>query len=216
MQSEDTILIFDGDEKRRAQICYLLRNYACHVEPFGDPAEPYLRFPPTGKILAHDDGHSISDVHSALRQHAAWLPIIAYSESPQPEIVVNALGAGAVDYLSWPFEFGNFTAHLERLDARLPDIRRSRTKGIHARKKLKALSQRERQVLDCMSEGLTSRAIAGELGISPRTVEIHRANAIRKLGATGTVEAVRIVISDSDADSFGPDDVDQKHDAGLA
>lgn len=215
MQSADTILIFDRDAKRRAQICYLLRNAANHVEPYSDPTEPYLRFPPSGKILAYDDGHAISDVQATLRQHAAWLPIIAYSASPQPELVVSALDAGAIDYLSWPFEFGRLSAHLERLDARLPAIQRLRARGVSARKKLKTLSQRERQVLDYMSEGITSRAIAGELGISPRTVDIHRANAIRKLGASGTVDAVRIAISDSEAGSPGPNEIDQRPKAGM-
>lgn len=207
MQSTDAILIFDPDEKRRARLCYLLRSSASHVEPFSDPADHYLRFPSGGRILAYDDGDSIADVQDALRRHAAWLPIIAYSVNPQPEDVVNALGAGAVDYISWPFEYDKLATHLERLNTHLPAMQTLRARRAHARKKLTALSRRERQVLDYMSEGITSRAIAGQLGISPRTVDIHRANAIRKLGANSTVEAVRIAVSDNEAGSFGSAEV---------
>lgn len=216
MQSTDTVLIFDRDEKRRAQICYLLRDSAIHVEPFNDLADQYLRFRAGGKILAHDDGHTISDIQAALRHHATWLPIIAYGMNPPPEDVVSALGAGAVDYLSWPFEICKLFAHLERLDARLPAIQRLRARGVHAHNKMKLLSQRERQVLDYMSKGVTSRVIAGELGISQRTVDIHRANAIKKLGAAGTVEAVKIALSDSEADAYGPTGVNSCPKAGLA
>lgn len=204
MKSTDTVLIFDRDDRRRAQVCYLLRDSAIHVEPFDDLADQYLRVRAGGKILAYDDGHAITEIQAALHHLATWVPIIAYSINPQPEDVVNALGAGAVDYLSWPFEICKLSTRLERLDARLPAIQRLRARGVHARYKMKQLSQRERQVLDYMSEGVTSRAIARSLGISQRTVDIHRANAIKKLGAAGTVEAVKIAISENEADAFGP------------
>lgn len=216
MQPDDTILVVDRDEKRRAQICFLLRNGANHVEPLNDPREFGLRPPTTGKILAHNDGRAISDILAALRRHSVWLPVIAYSASPQPEDVVGALGAGAVDYLSWPFEIDKLSARLEQLDSRLAAMRSMRERGIHARNKLNELSPRERQVLDYMSEGETSRTIANELGLSPRTVEIHRANAIRKLGASNTVDAVRIAISDKEARALGPDDLEQRPKAGMA
>lgn len=204
MATKEKILIFDTDEKRRAQICYLLKDSGYYAEPCSDTCDYSLRFPQRGTILVKDEGEAIAEVLAALHRHATWLPIIAYAESPQPESVVRALSEGAVDYLSWPFEITKLAAHLEKLDSRFAALQKLRVRGLNARHKLNQLTKRERQVLDCMSEGNTSKAIADELGISPRTVEIHRAAAIRKLGANSTVDAVRIAIEDKEAELFGP------------
>ncbi len=68
----------------------------------------------------------------------------------------------------------------------------ARRRLVEARQRISALSRREREVLDWLSQGLSNKAIARALEISPRTVEIHRANMMDKLGATHAAEAVRL------------------------
>ena len=68
----------------------------------------------------------------------------------------------------------------------------ARRRMIEARNRISNLSRREREVLDWLAEGSSNKAIARELEISPRTVEIHRANMMSKLGARHAAEAVRL------------------------
>ena len=145
MATKEKILIFDSDEKRRAQICYLLKDSGYYVEPCSDAGDYLLRFPQRGTILVQDEGEAIADVLAALHRHATWLPIVAYAESPEPESVVRALSAGAVDYLSWPFEIAKLAAHLKKLDGRFAALQKLRVRGLNARHKLNQLTKRDRK-----------------------------------------------------------------------
>ena len=106
--------------------------------------------------------------------------------------VVEAIQAGALDFLQLPLtedELRRMIAHVHSDAGRHAEARR---RLIDARRRIGTLSRREREVLDWLSEGCSNKAIARELEISPRTVEIHRANMMDKLGANHAAEAVRL------------------------
>lgn len=84
---------------------------------------------------------------------------------------------------------------LTRLRDSLTDTSQHRKNLSHAKNLVRGLTARERQVLKCVSLGMSNRAIAAKYKISPRTVEIHRAKMISKLGAANSPEAVKIAVS---------------------
>ena len=134
--------------------------------------------------------------HTALLEELAdmgiWVPLVAAKADPAVEEVVGAIQAGALDFVQLPLteeEVRRMVAHLDTDAGRHAEARR---RLIDARRRISQLSKREREVLDWLSEGCSNKAIARELEISPRTVEIHRANMMDKLGASHAAEAVRL------------------------
>jgi len=121
-----------------------------------------------------------------------WLPVIAVDEEPRPGRIVEAVKAGALDYLALPLDPERFARCLFRIEKEAEVFGAARRRMIEARDRISSLSVREREVLDWLTEGSSNKVIARELDISPRTVEIHRANMMHKLGARHAAEAVRL------------------------
>jgi two-component system, LuxR family, response regulator FixJ len=111
--------------------------------------------------------------------------------------VVRAVMAGAVDYLEWPASPAHIRAALAEIDANAARIGSLRLREAKAQSRVRKLTRREREVLAGVATGLSNRMIGDRLAISPRTVEIHRANMLNKMGANHTAEAIRIAIEAS-------------------
>lgn len=165
-----------------------------HVEPFEDLAELGRRWPDNGLILVHDEGLAIRRTVELMAQMGDWLPVIAYSETPGPTRVVQAVQAGAVDYLDWPFGEAEVRQAVIVAEESRTSQSGSRLREAMARSRIQKLTRREREVLAGVTDGLSNRMIGERLEISPRTVEIHRANMLTKMGASHTSEAIRIAI----------------------
>lgn len=110
-------------------------------------------------------------------------------------LVVRAMKAGAADLITKPYDADVLLAAIEaafsRLEAELAELQ----VGVTARDKIDHLSSRERDVLKGLVDGRANKVIAGDLGISPRTVEIYRANVMRKLGVRSLAEGMRLVFA---------------------
>lgn len=184
-----TIALIEPDERRRAQISYSGAQAGLHLEPFesvqelGSVSDKYA-------VLFHDSGCQLGAILDKCARAECWLPIIAYAAEPASIRVAEVIFAGALDYLSLPFSLTDLTLSLERARNRNDTVGASRARAAKARSKLEILSGREHQVVAGMTEGLTNKAIARRLQISPRTVEIHRANALGKLGVGNSSEAI--------------------------
>ncbi|MCB2076665.1 MAG: LuxR family transcriptional regulator [Novosphingobium sp.] len=194
MDRNEPLILIDSDTRRRAAITHALSGSGKHVEPFEDIGEMESRWPRSGVILAFDDGTLIDKLMQHMTMSGAWLPVIGFSEDPEPHRIVEAVLAGAIEYIGWPFEGEVLATALRKARERAESLGNSRLRESMARSRIEKLTRREREVLEGVASGLSNRMIGDKLAISPRTVEIHRANMLNKMGANHTSEAIRIAI----------------------
>ncbi len=194
MDQRLTLHIVGGNSRSRATQSRLVLSLGLHAEIYSDLVELIDRSPCEGVIVASPEGcaFGIGQVLDDLAEHGIWLPVVSACEDPAVDEVVYAIQAGALDFLSLPLtadDLLRLVAHVRNDGGRHAEARR---RLIDARRRISALSNREREVLAWLSDGCSNKAIARELDISPRTVEIHRANMMAKLGAGNAAEAVRL------------------------
>ncbi len=197
MNRRSNLLLVDGDFRRRAAISHCLSGTGLHVEPFEDTAELFSRWPRVGLLLVHDSGTAITSLLEHMGRTGDWLPIIAFAEQPTTRRIVEAVLQGAVDYLVWPFDETELDETMKVAEERAVSVSGSKLREAVARSRIERLTRREREVLAGVAGGLSNRLIGEKLNISPRTVEIHRANMLNKMGANHTSEAIRIAIEAS-------------------
>jgi FixJ family two-component response regulator len=184
----------DQDYSRRAGFADLVRQEGVHAEPF-ERVEELIRFSSRdGIVFVHDRDDQLEDLVRALRDAARYLPIVAYKAEVDAERVVDAMALGAIDYLRWPIERLVLRRRLLRMRQAVAAAAGKERRRVAATRAIATLSPRESQVLALLAGGGTNKAIGRELAISPRTVEIHRANMLDKLGARTTAAAVSIAV----------------------
>jgi two-component system response regulator FixJ len=194
VETVSNLILVDRDTRRRASISHALSSGSIHVEPFENIEELAMAWPRSGVVMMHDDAGSIGDLIQRMASDDEWYPIIAFCEDPSPRQIVEAVLDGAVDYIAWPIGAAELNAALARATDKSEASGNTKLREVMARSRLDRLTKREREVLDGVASGLSNRLIGEKLAISPRTVEIHRANMLNKLGANHTSEAIRIAI----------------------
>ena len=184
----------DTDVRVRAELARAIFSLGHHAEVYGSIAEMCQRPPRDGLLLVRDDPKDGGFLAASelMSSNEVWLPAIATDHSPSTRRIVAAMKAGAIDYLPLPVDEGRLASTLTRIGDEVKRETVLRRRRAEARGRIAQLSGREREVLDWLSDGSSNKAIALHLGISPRTVEIHRANMMQKLGARHAAEAVRL------------------------
>lgn len=143
-------------------------------------------------------GSSGLDLQDELRRRKFNLPIIVMTAYGNVPTSVRAFRGGAVDFLQKPV---SPTVLLERIRQLIEIDRQQRevtARGDDTKRRIASLTARERQVMNMLVDGLISKEIAFELGVSTRTVEGHRREVLHKLGVTSAVQLVRVVLSARD------------------
>ncbi len=197
--SEDwVVFVVDDDPPVRDSLALLLTVAGFPVRTFAS-AEAFLAAwqPHWRGCLLTDvrmPGMSGVALQQALRERGIRLPVIVMTGHGDVPLAVQAMKAGAVDFLEKPFDDAQLLERLEQ--CRREDLARLAKEADRARRRaaLERLTPRERQVLDCLLAGKPNKIIAAELGISPRTVEVHRARVMEKLGVHSLPELVRLVL----------------------
>ena len=184
----------DSDTRGRAQFAQTSLGLGHHCELYDDLGALAMHPPRRGIIVIRDENSAggIAAALQRLEQLGIWLPVIAAGEAPAPNKIVEAIKTGALDYLTLPIESGRLERSLSRTADEAERVARLRRKKVEAQARIEKLSERESQVLNLLVEGRSNKLIARELNISPRTVEIHRANMMTKLEAEHSASAVRI------------------------
>ncbi|WP_417319490.1 response regulator transcription factor [Erythrobacter aureus] len=193
--SDDPILhIVGGSSRSRAEQARLGFELGYRCETYAHIAEFMERPPEDGIVLARDDPAEggASKVLELLAEAGRWLPVIATAPRPRPLSVVEAVKAGVLDYIALPMKPERLAQSVKRISREADAYARARRRTLEARNRIASLSPREREVLDWLAEGCSSKAIARKLNISPRTVENHRANLMTKLETDRTAQAVKL------------------------
>lgn len=188
------LVLVDTDYRRRAAVSHDLAGSDLHVEPFEGADDLMAHWPSRGVLLIHDDGIALNLIVAYMARTGNWLPCICYAERPDPRRVALAVLTGAIDYLPWPLARDELRGALTEAGERAQIMSTGKLREAVARSRLERLTRREREVLEAVASGLSNRKIGEVLAISPRTVEIHRANMLAKLGANHTADAIRIAI----------------------
>lgn len=205
MAKETILHIIAGSSAERAGQARIGFDLGYHCEIYNDPDEFACHVPSSGVIVAEDcdSTGSLTGIVAALERAGRWLPLIATGTAPAPGRVVEAIKEGALDYIELPLSGDQLAASLAMIEQEAGPYCDARRRVIEARKRLEHLTPREREVLDWLTQGSSNKVIARELEISPRTVEIHRANMMAKLGASHSAEAVRLCLEANMAVGIG-------------
>lgn len=171
---------------------YQVRSYESGVELLKNPGEL-----DQGCILLdiRMPGMDGLEVQQALKDKGVILPVIIMTGHGDVTLAVKAMKAGAIDFIEKPFEKATLLGAIKQGVKRLRDVEKGRDLAKEATVRLGALTPRERDVLGGLAQGLPNKTIAYDLGISPRTVEIHRANLMAKLDVRSLSEALRIAFA---------------------
>jgi two-component system response regulator FixJ len=191
--------LVDDDEAIRRSVGFMLKTSGYHVRTYESGVE-LLKGAPNlepGCVLLdiRMPGMDGLEVQSALRDKGVTLPVIIMTGHGDVTLAVQAMKAGAVDFIEKPFEKAVLLSAIEHGVDRIRKSAANQDRADEATVRLQALTPREREVLDGLAKGLPNKTIAYDLGISPRTVEIHRANVMSKLGVRSLSEALRIAFA---------------------
>jgi two-component system response regulator FixJ len=196
MQSNVVVHVVDDDEAARQSLAFLLRTAHLEVKTY-DSAATFLSNPPaTGCVITDVRMPEISgiDLLRRLRERQSVLPVIVITGHGDVPLAVEAMKLGAADFFEKPFDDDALLAAVRTaLSSEDENSKRSIERG-EIRGKLATLSQREHQVLEGLVGGHPNKTIAYDLGISPRTVEIYRANVMTKMNAASLSELVRMAL----------------------
>lgn len=199
MSTKRHIYIVDDDDAVRESLSLLLEAIGHQVRTFGS-AKDFLDAAPglTAGCLIADirmpemDG---LELQFALKERALQFPLIVITGHGDVPMAVRAMKAGALDFIEKPFATPTLLASVEAALSRLGAADQPDPVARAALERLELLSPREREVLEGLLAGLPNKTIAYDLAISPRTVEIHRARVMDKMGARSLSELIRLSLS---------------------
>lgn len=199
MTERKLIHIVDDEEAIRRSAGFMLKTSGYAVQAWASGVEflKEARQAEHGCILLDVRMPEVDglEVQRQLAERGVTMPIVIMTGHGDVSIAVRAMKAGAVDFLEKPFEKAALIGAIEEAFNRIAAAGDASTRAAEAEVILAALTPRERDVLRGLAQGLPNKTIAYDLGISPRTVEVHRANLMTKLGVRSLSDALRIAFA---------------------
>jgi len=199
MANDRLVHVVDDEDSIRRSLDFLLRTAGFRVEKWED-GETFLKG--ADRALAacvlldvRMPGMDGLRVQAEMAARGFNFPIIVLTGHGDVGIAVRAMRAGAVDFLEKPFNRERLLQALDEGFALLADHEGQRQRTDWAKRQIAKLTEREQEVLEGLACGYPNKTIAYDLGISSRTVEVYRANAMEKLGVGNFAEALRIAFA---------------------
>jgi two-component system response regulator FixJ len=209
MQSTNLVHLIDDDEAVRSSLAFLLSTAKIGVQTY-ESATAFLAALPdarTGCVVTdvRMPGMSGLDLLRELKARKLAMPVIVITGHGDVQLAVEAMKIGAADFIEKPFDDDVLLAAVRGALSR--SEKNAEQEGERAKliEKLDTLSNRERDVLEGLVAGKPNKIIAFDLGISPRTVEIYRANVMTKTGAGSLSDLVRMALLAGTIESLSKD-----------
>ena len=195
-EESSTIFIVDDDASVRKSLSRLLASYGLTVETF-QSAEQFLKREPydgTGCIILDVRMPGLSGIalHDELARTDYGMPVIFITGHGDIPMSVEAMKKGASDFLSKPFEEEQLMDAVRGALEKSAQYKTSRIEAEDLRRRIDRLTPREKEVLPYITAGLLNKQIAFKLNIAEKTIKVHRAHIMEKLGAHSVAELVRI------------------------
>ncbi len=198
MDATRTVHIVDDQEAYREAICLVLEMSGFTVRTYNNAAAFLAEAPGAFGCVLTDvkmPGMDGLELLRRLRERGARLSVVVMTGQADIATAVQAMKAGAVDFLEKPFDDEQLVASVQRALEEASRLHEVVSKSEDAAARLATLTPREREVLDLLVAGRSNKEIGRELGSSPRTVEVHRARVMDKLNASSLPDLVRLVLA---------------------
>ena len=193
-----TVFVVDDDEAVRTSLRLLLKSVGLPVETYAAAQEFLDQFDPDrAGCLVLDirmPGISGLELQQHLNDQHSIMPIVFITGHGDVPMAVEAMQAGAVDFIQKPFRDQDLIDRINRALEKDREMRSQLRERDEIRRRMSQLTPREREVLELVTQGKANKVIAGDLNVSQRTVEIHRARVMEKMGANSLAHLVRMVI----------------------
>lgn len=194
-------IIIDADYLARNSLAQALsrEGYVVQVDNVAELGSPSFD---KAFVFVADALIEQGDTCRELQDAEIFYPVIAYGPAPSLSKVIERLHGPCAGYVAWPGEEAELFDTLATLTRTSTVEMRRRTTEARARRKMAELTPRERQVALGIRDGLSSKELAIPLGISFRTVELHRANIMEKFGTSKISTVMRIIVEAGEMDGF--------------
>jgi two-component system response regulator FixJ len=193
-----TVFVVDDDEAVRTSLRLLLKSVGLPVETYAAAQEFLDQFDPDrAGCLVLDirmPGISGLELQQHLNDQHSIMPIVFITGHGDVPMAVEAMQAGAVDFIQKTFRDQDLIDRINRALEKDREMRNALRERDEIRRRMSQLTPREREVLELVTQGKANKVIAGDLNVSQRTVEIHRARVMEKMGANSLAHLVRMVI----------------------
>jgi len=193
-----SVFIVDDDEAVRSSLRLLIRSVGLQAQAFASARE-FLdaydaRHPGCLVLDVRMPGMSGLELQQELNQRGATIPVVFITGHGDVPMAVEAMQQGAFDFLQKPFRDQDLLDRVQRAMSRDAELRASMAARSEIMTRLAALTPREMEVLRLVTRGKANKVVGAELGVSQRTVEIHRAHVMEKMRAGSLAELVRMVL----------------------
>lgn len=190
------VFVVDDDEAVCRSLSLLIEDVGLEVRTFTSAQQFLSRYDPgqPGCLVldVRMSGMSGLELQSRLGESDMRIPTIIITGHADVVMAVEAMKAGALDFIEKPFRDQVLLDSIQKAIERDARTRRARKETRNLQTRIELLTRRERQIMDLLILGKTNKVIAYELGISPKTVDFHRANILDKLGVNSVIELVRL------------------------
>jgi two-component system, LuxR family, response regulator FixJ len=197
-QQPSTVFVVDDDEGVRNSLRFLLKSVGLTTQELSSATEFLDTYKPSHPgCLVLDvrmPGMSGLELQQQLNVRGATLPVIFITGHGDIPMAVEAMQHGAFDFLQKPFRDQDLIDRIQRALERDARSRTALAQHQKIRQRIASLTRREREVLTLMAQGKPNKVMAADLGVSQRTVEIHRARVMEKSGAASLAQLVRMVM----------------------
>jgi two-component system, LuxR family, response regulator FixJ len=193
-----TVFVVDDDEAVRNSLRFLLKSVGLPTQTIASATEFLQSYQPSqpGCLVLDVRMPAMSglELQQQLNLRGATIPVIFITGHGDIPMAVEAMQHGAFDFLQKPFRDQDLIDRIQKALAKDAKTRTALKEHERIRRRLETLTPREREVLVLMTKGKPNKVMAGELGVSQRTVEIHRARVMEKSGASSLAQLVRMVM----------------------